>query len=89
MITLIIMIPRSGISSTKTGEKARTMEEAATNLQIRIENAVTRSFIHSFIHLFIYSFFQSFIHPFICSFVYLFVYSFIRLFVYSFIHLVV
>ncbi|XP_023346787.1 probable ATP-dependent RNA helicase DDX31 [Eurytemora carolleeae] len=35
-------LQKSGISSTKTGEKARTMEEAATNLQIRIENAVTR-----------------------------------------------
>ena len=85
MITLIIMIPRSGISSTKTGEKARTMEEAATNLQIRIENAVTRSFIHSFI----YSSFHSFSLSFILSFVHLFICSFIRLFVYSFIHLVV
>ena len=89
MITLIIMIPRSGISSTKTGEKARTMEEAATNLQIRIENAVTRSFIHSFIHSFIYSFIHSFSLSFILSFVHLFICSFIRLFVYSFIHLVV
>ena len=81
MITLIIMIPRSGISSTKTGEKARTMEEAATNLQIRIENAVTRFFIHSFI----YSFIHPFIHSSFHSLIYLLNYSFIQSSIHHFI----
>lgn len=33
---------KSGITSTKSGQPAHTMEEAATNLQMRIENAVVR-----------------------------------------------
>jgi len=35
-------LQKTGITNTKTGAKAATMEEAATNLQIRIENAVLR-----------------------------------------------
>jgi hypothetical protein len=38
----VALDPRSGITSTRSGQPAHTMEEAATNLQMRIENAVVR-----------------------------------------------
>jgi len=40
---VLIKLCKSGITSSNSGLPARTMEEAATNLQMRIENALVRS----------------------------------------------